>query len=136
MKYKNAVNNRGNEKVNYKDTDIKFLLKFKQDDVLLIEVEKVEFVTNHAPKLIINDEYKILLWVQNPYPHYDPTYFLRQTDESLAVYDDEKSMMKDLVNWYQARLVLLTKYKDNVKSTEARLRNIEKQIKGREEYLI
>jgi len=134
MKYKNAVNNSGNEKLNYKDVDIKYLLKFKKDDIELIEVETVELVTAHSAKLLINGKYKIFLYVLDG--HYNPKYFLRQTDDTYAVYDDEKSMMKDLVTWYQARIVLLEKYKDNVKNTEARLRNIEKQIKGREEYLI
>jgi len=127
--YKNALNDNTNigQSLKYNAVEIKFLLKFRQNDIEIITVESLELNEKHSNKLIVNGTIKFFL-------NYDNT--LRTPDDSYAVYDSKSLMMEDIVVWYKLKQVLQTKYKKNLDSIETTLARVDKFFVGKEEFLV
>lgn len=126
--YINAINYI-HQNISYDRYDIKFVLKFKKDRFVITEVNKLEYSGKNSYKLFING-------TKQKIPLSGSMYILSSNNAGLGVYDDEVMMMKDIVTWYNKRVLLLKQYRESARRMEETVALARETLKGREEYLI
>lgn len=124
--YPNAVNHSEHE-IKYDSVDFTHMLRFKRNDIEVVEVKTTMYSGINTQKVIVNDTIKLYL-------HYGDTF--KTADDSYGVYLNEADMMKDIVAWYNKRKELLVKYKGDYERMQETVTKTQALFKGKEEFLI